>query len=131
MFIAGNLALTVVHLIGILVYTRYNLVLGIPDEAFVLGTSMVGSILFQLLWIPGSALCSQRVSSVDYTTPLTLTRKTIGARDSGFSFFAYYAIFVLFVVFPLVDFLSQFFLLPGGRCTCPPFSSGQCRECRE
>lgn len=70
LFIAGNIMLTVIHVISILVFTRTNLVLGIPDTVFVLGTSMINSVVNQWTWIPGivmlSHLCPKNLEATMY-----------------------------------------------------------------
>eukprot|EP00746_Dinoflagellata_sp_MGD_P086681 gnl/MRDRNA2_/MRDRNA2_34331_c0_seq1.p1 gnl/MRDRNA2_/MRDRNA2_34331_c0~~gnl/MRDRNA2_/MRDRNA2_34331_c0_seq1.p1 ORF type:complete len:575 (+),score=55.76 gnl/MRDRNA2_/MRDRNA2_34331_c0_seq1:118-1842(+) len=46
-------------ILQLLVYTRYNLVLGIPDRIFMLGETLIHNCLGQWLWIPGTVLLSQ------------------------------------------------------------------------
>merc|ERR1719399_407341 len=46
-------------MLQILVYTRWNLVLGIPDRVFMLGETVMGSLVGQWMWIPGTVLLSQ------------------------------------------------------------------------
>lgn len=41
-----------------LVFTRYNLVLGIPDEVFMVGTVLMQSIFLQALWVPCMVMLS-------------------------------------------------------------------------
>lgn len=59
LFIFANMLLCVVNCTGILVYTRTNLLLGIPDEAFVLGTYSIWAIVHMWMWLPGIVLLSQ------------------------------------------------------------------------
>lgn len=54
-----NVVLAVLHLFGILIYSRYNLVLGIPDHVFSIGTAAMHSIVFQWMWMPQILLLSQ------------------------------------------------------------------------
>mmetsp|Transcript_26454 Transcript_26454/g.63752 ORF Transcript_26454/g.63752 Transcript_26454/m.63752 type:complete len:582 (-) Transcript_26454:77-1822(-) len=56
---ATNMIWCVLNVGGVLVYTRYNLVLGIPDHAFVLTSVVLHSIVGQWLWLPGVVLISQ------------------------------------------------------------------------
>jgi len=59
LFIFANLLLCAVNCTGILVYTRTNLTVGIPDEAFVLGTYGIWAIVHMWMWLPGIVLLSQ------------------------------------------------------------------------
>mmetsp|Transcript_99774 Transcript_99774/g.228994 ORF Transcript_99774/g.228994 Transcript_99774/m.228994 type:complete len:656 (+) Transcript_99774:178-2145(+) len=54
-----NSLLVVANLINIMVFTRYNLVLGIPDALFVLGSTMFHWVLYMLLYMPAVVLTSQ------------------------------------------------------------------------
>eukprot|EP00927_Polykrikos_kofoidii_P063663 TRINITY_DN58525_c0_g1_i1.p1 TRINITY_DN58525_c0_g1~~TRINITY_DN58525_c0_g1_i1.p1 ORF type:complete len:576 (-),score=74.48 TRINITY_DN58525_c0_g1_i1:172-1818(-) len=57
-FYAGNLLTCGIHTLSVLVFTRYNLVLGIPDEVFMVGTVMINSMLTQVLWVPTMLMIS-------------------------------------------------------------------------
>jgi hypothetical protein len=60
-FMATNLMCAFVHLPDILIYTRYNLKLGIPDSVFVVGSGVYEGIIEQWMWMPQililAALC--------------------------------------------------------------------------
>lgn len=58
LFIVANVVFTVVALLDVIVYTRANLSLGIPDHIFVLGTSVVQQLIFQWQWMPQVVLLS-------------------------------------------------------------------------
>lgn len=59
LFFATNLLYSCVTLTSVLVYSRYNLKIGIPDTAFVVGSTVIQSIVMQWMWIPGVVLLSQ------------------------------------------------------------------------
>ena len=49
----ANLAVTVLNLVGLVLYTRTNLDWGIPDKVFVLCGSVMQSLVLTWMWIPG------------------------------------------------------------------------------
>ncbi|CAD7925222.1 unnamed protein product [Amoebophrya sp. A120] len=60
LFMVANVAQCVFALLGILVFTRVSKhVLGIPDHLFILGGSVILSIVHQWMWLPGVVLLSQ------------------------------------------------------------------------
>lgn len=59
LFFTTNVLYSCVTLTSVLVYSRYNLKIGIPDTAFVVGSTVVQSIVMQWMWIPGVVLLSQ------------------------------------------------------------------------
>ncbi|CAD7948131.1 unnamed protein product [Amoebophrya sp. A25] len=60
LFLIANLVQCGFSLLGILVYTRFSKqVLGIPDQVFILGGSVILSIVHQWMWIPGVVLLAQ------------------------------------------------------------------------
>jgi hypothetical protein len=58
LYVAGNCLLVAIHACGVLVFTRYNLKLGIPDEIFMMGTVMIQSLVMQMLWLPTMVMLS-------------------------------------------------------------------------
>merc|ERR1719197_2362378 len=50
---------TVLSLLDVLMYTRLNLVLGIPDVTFVLGSAVSTIVIRQWQWMPGMVVLSQ------------------------------------------------------------------------
>ena len=58
LYVAGNCLLVAIHACGVLVFTRYNLKLGIPDEVFMMGTVMIQSLVMQMLWLPTMVMLS-------------------------------------------------------------------------
>jgi folate/biopterin transporter len=59
LFIFANLLVCIVSLASLLVYTRFNLVLGIPDTVFVMSTWGIWAIVHMWMWLPGVVLLSQ------------------------------------------------------------------------
>lgn len=59
LMICCNIIFFCAGLLQLLVYTRLNLKLGIPDRIFMLGETVMGSLVGQWLWIPGTVLLSQ------------------------------------------------------------------------
>jgi len=59
LFLFANILVCIVSLSSLLVYTRYNLVLGIPDTVFVLSTWGIWAIVHMWMWLPGVVLMSQ------------------------------------------------------------------------
>lgn len=70
LFIGGNIVACAIHCAGILVFTRHNLVIGIPDHAFVVGNLMLTALVNQALFIPGivmlSHLCPKGLEATMY-----------------------------------------------------------------
>jgi len=54
-----NILFACAGLLQLFVYTRFNVQLGIPDRVFMLGETIMGSLIGQWLWIPGTVLLSQ------------------------------------------------------------------------
>ena len=52
-YFAANIAVTGLNLLGLLLYTRKNIELGIPDKVFVLCGSVMQSLVLTWMWIPG------------------------------------------------------------------------------
>lgn len=59
LFLFANFLVCGVNLAAAVVYTRWNLVIGIPDTAFVLGTWGIWAIVHMWMWLPGIVLLSQ------------------------------------------------------------------------
>mmetsp|Transcript_95499 Transcript_95499/g.179705 ORF Transcript_95499/g.179705 Transcript_95499/m.179705 type:complete len:560 (+) Transcript_95499:185-1864(+) len=70
LFLFANVLVFAVNLTALLVYTRLNLVIGIPDTVFVLGTWGIWAIVHMWMWLPGivllSQLCPQGVEATMY-----------------------------------------------------------------
>merc|ERR1719486_528701 len=58
-FLFSNGLVSAVHLWGILIYSRYNLKIGIPDHTFALTTAAMFSITHQWMWMPNILLLGQ------------------------------------------------------------------------
>merc|ERR1719482_217652 len=65
-----NVTYGVLSCFDILLFTRYNVKLGIPDEVFVLSTTCLGSVINQWKWMPGvvilSHLCPKGMEAIMY-----------------------------------------------------------------
>lgn len=59
LLLISNLALAVLSLGDLLLFTRRNLDIGIPDHYFVLGSSISGTVIGQWQWMPGVVMLSQ------------------------------------------------------------------------
>lgn len=57
-FYAGNIVAALIHTSTVLVFTRYNLVLGIPDQVFMVGTVLIQALTSQALWVPSMVMLS-------------------------------------------------------------------------
>jgi len=58
-FLFSNILVSVVHLWGCLIFSRYNLTLGIPDHAFAISTAAMHAIVHQWMWMPNILLLGQ------------------------------------------------------------------------
>jgi hypothetical protein len=54
-----NVMVTLLSLLDVVMYLRLNLVLGIPDVAFVLGSATATIVIRQWQWMPGIVILSQ------------------------------------------------------------------------
>jgi folate/biopterin transporter len=52
-YLIANVAVTVLNLVGLILYTRANITWGIPDKVFVLCGSVMQSLVLTWMWIPG------------------------------------------------------------------------------
>jgi len=59
LLLISNLAISILSFLDIIMFTRMNVKLGIPDTVFVLGSSVSGTIIGQWQWMPGVVLLSQ------------------------------------------------------------------------
>merc|ERR1712072_243493 len=51
--------MAVLSVSDLMIFTRTNVRLGLPDHAFVLGSSVLGTIIGQWMWMPGIVIMSQ------------------------------------------------------------------------
>lgn len=56
---ATNLTVSVLSAADVLILSRFNVRLGIPDSAFVLGGTVLTTVISQWMWMPGVVLNSQ------------------------------------------------------------------------
>jgi hypothetical protein len=54
-----NIIAAVLSVSDFMLFTRLNVRLGLPDHGFVLGSSVLGSIIGQWMWMPGIVIMSQ------------------------------------------------------------------------
>jgi len=54
-----NVVLSLLSLTDIVMFTRLNVRLGLPDHAFVLGASVLTTVIAQWMWMPGVVILSQ------------------------------------------------------------------------
>merc|ERR1719240_464519 len=54
-----NIVLAVLSVSDLMIFSRMNVRLGLPDHAFVLGSSVLGTIIGQWMWMPGIVIMSQ------------------------------------------------------------------------
>mmetsp|Transcript_79070 Transcript_79070/g.124704 ORF Transcript_79070/g.124704 Transcript_79070/m.124704 type:complete len:635 (-) Transcript_79070:30-1934(-) len=59
LILLSNISVTILSLFDVLMYTRLNVALGIPDVAFVLGSSVSTTVIRQWQWMPGMVVMSQ------------------------------------------------------------------------
>jgi len=68
--VCTNLAYSIFALPDIVLFTRYNLTLGIPDHVFMMGSSVAQSVIFQWQWMPQvvilSYLCPKGMEATMY-----------------------------------------------------------------
>merc|ERR1719287_323287 len=54
-----NIVLSVLSFTDVVMFTRFNLKIGLPDHAFVLGSSVLTTVIAQWMWMPGVVILSQ------------------------------------------------------------------------
>ncbi|CAE8586148.1 unnamed protein product [Polarella glacialis] len=59
LLLVSNLALSILSLSDVVLFTRLNKRMGLPDHAFVLGASVLASVVNQWQWMPGVVIMSQ------------------------------------------------------------------------
>mmetsp|Transcript_40342 Transcript_40342/g.93535 ORF Transcript_40342/g.93535 Transcript_40342/m.93535 type:complete len:568 (+) Transcript_40342:53-1756(+) len=59
LLLVSNLALCILSVTDVVFFLRLNVRLGIPDHAFILGSSVFATILSQWQWMPGVVILSQ------------------------------------------------------------------------
>mmetsp|Transcript_41375 Transcript_41375/g.115018 ORF Transcript_41375/g.115018 Transcript_41375/m.115018 type:complete len:556 (-) Transcript_41375:219-1886(-) len=70
LIIATNIMVSLLHLVDVMMFARINVKIGIPDHAFVLGGSMLQSVIGQWQWMPQvvilSYLCPKGMEATMY-----------------------------------------------------------------
>ena len=59
LFMGANIILSVINLCSVMLYSRTNRALGIPDKAFVICGSVLQSMISTWMWMPGVVLMAQ------------------------------------------------------------------------
>jgi hypothetical protein len=59
LLMVSNLLISILSFLDIIMFTRMNVKMGIPDTVFVLGSSVSGTVISQWQWMPGVVLLSQ------------------------------------------------------------------------
>jgi len=59
LLMASNLALSFFSLSDLILFKRLNVRMGLPDTAFVMGASVLTSVIWQWQWMPGVVIMSQ------------------------------------------------------------------------
>jgi len=59
LFFSANIFLSVINLCSVMLYSRLNLQLGIPDKVFVICGSVLQSLISTWMWMPGVVLMAQ------------------------------------------------------------------------
>merc|ERR1719326_1253045 len=54
-----NIVLSLLSFTDVIMFTRLNVRLGLPDHFFVLGSSVLTSVIAQWMWMPGVVITSQ------------------------------------------------------------------------
>lgn len=54
-----NIVLSILSFTDVMLFTRLNVRMGIPDHAFVLGSSVLTTVVGQWMWMPGVVILSQ------------------------------------------------------------------------
>jgi folate/biopterin transporter len=107
----ANVAVTIIHLLGLILFTRTNLKWGISDKAFVLCGSVMNSLISTWMWIPGvvmlAHLCPKGLEASMYAL-------LAGCHNLGSSVAQYSGAFML----------SEMGIVPKGA----PNESGQFEE---
>lgn len=122
----------------ILLFTRYNLVLGIPDATFVLSSTVLGSVINQWRWMPGvvilSHLCPKGMEAIMYallagchnlgnmvsSSAGAYLLEVMGCKPAGLpheseQFENLWKISAITTVLPAVTIICLFWLIPNAR----------------
>mmetsp|Transcript_22348 Transcript_22348/g.31292 ORF Transcript_22348/g.31292 Transcript_22348/m.31292 type:complete len:604 (-) Transcript_22348:157-1968(-) len=86
-FLINGLMWTLINIISCAVFLRWNLLVGIPDEVFVLGSQALQQMILQFGWIPGvvlmSHLCHEGMEATMYA--LMAGSQNMGSNISYFT----------------------------------------------
>jgi folate/biopterin transporter len=87
-----NLLISILSFLDIIMFTRTNVKLGIPDTLFVLGSSVSGTVISQWQWMPGVVLLSQMCPKGMEATMYALLA---GCHNLGNTLSAYLGAYIL------------------------------------
>merc|ERR1740130_2176724 len=133
-----NLMFALLSCFDLLLFTRYNLKLGIPDEAFVLSSTCLGSVINQWKWMPGvvilSHLCPKGMEAIMYAllagchnlgnmvsaSSGALLLQVLGCSPSGAKneskqFENLWIVSAITTVLPIIPIILLFWLIPDAR----------------
>jgi folate/biopterin transporter len=133
-----NVTYGVLSCFDILLFSRYNVKLGIPDEVFVLSTTCLGSVINQWKWMPGvvilSHLCPKGMEAIMYALLagchnlgnmvaascgayllVVLDCQPSGAPNESKQFENLWMVSAITTALPLVTIMLLFWLIPNAR----------------
>merc|ERR1719174_176323 len=135
-----NVVLSLLSILDMMLFSRMNIRMGIPDHAFVLGASVLQTIVGQWMWMPGvvilSQLCPKGMEATMYAllagchnlgntiaancgayVLLLLNCKPSGADNESAQFDKLWLGSVLSTVLPMFTLLLLPWLIPDARQT--------------
>eukprot|EP01062_Namystynia_karyoxenos_P065272 TRINITY_DN5872_c0_g1_i1.p1 TRINITY_DN5872_c0_g1~~TRINITY_DN5872_c0_g1_i1.p1 ORF type:complete len:609 (+),score=124.01 TRINITY_DN5872_c0_g1_i1:149-1828(+) len=92
--VVGNLVQGAASLISCLIYLRVNVKLGIPDDMFLVTSTVVGSVLAMFTWVPGMLIISQLCPKGAEATMFALLA---GSQNFGQGLGVYFGAFLLHI----------------------------------
>jgi len=92
-----NVIATVLSLLDVLMYTRLNVSVGVPDVVFVLGSSISTTVIRQWQWMPGMVVMSQLCPTGMEATMFALLAGCANIGNTISDYFGAYVLEVLHV----------------------------------
>lgn len=90
--VVGNVLAAAVQLLSCVVYLRWNVRIGVDDRFFVLASSAVQTVVFELAWLPGMLIISQLCPAGKEATMFALLA---GSGNLGMNLGGYFGAFLL------------------------------------
>jgi len=138
LLVCTNVMYAVLSSFDVLLFTRMNLKLGIPDAAFVLSSTCLGSVISQWKWMPGvvilSHLCPKGMEAIMYAllagchnlgnmvaaSSGALLLQVLGCSPSGAKneskqFENLWIVSAITTVLPIIPIILLFWLIPDAR----------------